>query len=444
MRLDLARSRSVYPIHGRRPSSTTNEGVREFAVFGAPVDTGNLGVSALAIATLAGIVDRNRNAHVTLFDFTPGAGPASLNTPSGRIAYTRRGAYRSRRFHRPENLRSMYAAAHFTPALNPNVRVIDRADAVLDVSGGDSFTDLYGRRRFALITLPKRIALQRHRPLHLLPQTFGPFQTRSSRALAEAIVRGAETAWARDPRSYDILLDLLGPRFDSEKHRRGVDMAFLLPRATLPVEVADRLTPSTSDERIVGINVSGLLSNVPDSARERFRLAADYPLAMERLIRRFVETTDVRVVLVPHVSGQRESDHVASERLREIVAAEPRRVMSLPRGLDAMQTKSVIASCEWFLGARMHSTIAALSQSIPAAAVGYSDKTAGVFATCKVQDEVVDARKHTTEDLVDALWERWERRTTVRRTLATSVPEVLAAADAQLDRIVGWSDCRRD
>lgn len=412
-----------------------------YAVFGAPVDTGNLGVSALATATLACIVERHPDAELTVFDFAFGAESASMNLPTGQITYTRRGAYRSRRFHRAENLRSMYLAARFAPERNPNVRVIDGADAVLDISGGDSFTDLYGPKRFVLVTTPKLITLERRRPLHLLPQTFGPFGTARSRKLAARIVRGAATAWARDERSFDVLRELLGGDFDARRHRRGVDVAFLLPRVEPVPQLVEQLGLTQNRDPLVGINVSGLLSNEPEVARRRFGLSADYPTAMEALVRRFLERTEARVLLVPHVSGApHECDHTAGQRLEAAVNDASGRVVSVPKGLDAMVTKAVIGNCDWFVGARMHSTIAALSQAVPSAAVAYSDKTAGVFATCNLGDEVVDARRLAEGDLVDALWERWERRSGTGGALADALPGVFFQASAQMDSILGVSD----
>lgn len=411
-----------------------------YAVFGAPIATGNLGVSALAISTLAGIASRDPDVQVTLFDFARGSSEASLRWPGGTLHYVRRGAYRSRRFHRPENLRTMYLAAAVAPAFNPNVRVIDRADAVLDISGGDSFTDMYGPRRFVLVTMPKRIALRRGRPLHLLPQTYGPFRSRTSHELAAQIVTGAESAWARDEQSFEVLRELLGDRFDPSRHRCGVDVAFLLPRADPGVELPGLSGWIRSDHQVVGLNVSGLLSNDSELAQERFGLAVDHWGGMQQLVRRFLDRTDARILLVPHVNGQpHDSDDSANERLLEALSDQGDRVAVLPPGLDAMETKWAIGACDWFAGARMHATIAALSQAVPVAGIAYSDKMAGVFASCGVEDQIVDARRGSTVEFVDALWERWERRDGTRDELERRLPEVKQRAAAQLDQIMAIS-----
>mgnify|MGYP001402473369 CR=1 FL=1 len=58
------------------------------------------------------------------------------------------------------------------------------AHAVLDISGGDSFTDLYGPWRFRAILAPKQIAIRARKPLIMLPQTIGPFESKAAVAAA--------------------------------------------------------------------------------------------------------------------------------------------------------------------------------------------------------------------------------------------------------------------
>ena len=43
---------------------------------------------------------------------------------------------------------------------NRGARAIAAAPAVLDASGGDSFTDLYGQRRPDAIAMPKELAIR--------------------------------------------------------------------------------------------------------------------------------------------------------------------------------------------------------------------------------------------------------------------------------------------
>jgi colanic acid/amylovoran biosynthesis protein len=409
-------------------------------LFGAPLDTGNLGVSALGMATLAGIATHLPNARVTLFDNGRDPRQGHLSLPECDLTYVRRGAWVSRRLHRTESIANMWASALSGGRFNDNIGAMDEADLVLDISAGDSFTDLYGSKRFALVTATKRIALRRGHPLVLLPQTYGPFSDKKRRDIAKRIVAGVTSAWARDSDSYAQLTELLGDDLDGKRHRQGVDVAFALP-AVEPC-LSERLrTWLADDEPVVGINLSGLLYNDPGRARASFGLLADYPATMRELVARFLGE-GLRVLLVPHVRGSAgtaatgsESDDVACERLvRDLGSSEHLQV--LPMGLDAAQTKWIIGQVDWFTGPRMHATIAALSTGTPVAGIAYSHKMRGVFATCGLGDGVVDARDTDSADMLDMLWESWTERDRVRRILQASGPGVVDQAQRQFSEML--------
>ena len=407
-----------------------------FALFGGPPDTGNLGVSALGLATIAGLGSgEHHTAAVTVFDNGRGCRRDALETSAGTIGFVRRGAWHSRRLHRGESLLTMDWLSRVAPYANANLRTLSRADAVLDISGGDSFCDLYGPKRFEAVTLPKRLALRLGRPLVLLPQTYGPFRDPHARRVAVDVLRRSAQVWTRDLDSHERLAELLDGELDPERHRQGVDVAFALP----PREPARLLTDLRGwlddPDPVVGVNVSGLLFNDPAPASARFGLRADYPTAIRALIDTLLKE-GCRILLVPHVRGDMtESDDPACARLVHESGADGRIAM-LPAGMDACETKWAIAQLDWFTGARMHATIAALSSEVPAAATAYSHKTHGVFASCGIGDQVADARSLSTGDLIDALLASYDARGRVAARLQEHAPPVRARAVEQLHDIV--------
>lgn len=407
-------------------------------LLGAPLDTGNLGVSALGLSTIAALAARGTR-DITVFDHGQGVRHTQVDLPDRPpVSLTLHGAWLSRRWHRPEALRRMQLASLSpTTPRNPNVAAIDAADAVLDISGGDSFSDIYGRKRFDQVTLPKRITLRRGRPLVLLPQTYGPYRDARNERVAQRIVGGAATAWARDADSFARLGSLLGDAFDPARHRQAVDVAFSLPARRPEEPFADQLDQWIEDDEVVGVNVSGLLACGPPQQQAGFGLTADYVAGITRLVERLLTRTSARVLLVPHVLGRHdESDEVACRRLAATID-DPERVVVSPGGLGAMETKWVIGRTAWFTGARMHATIAALSSSVPVTGVAYSDKMRGVFDSCGLAHEVVDARNVTTEDFLEALWDGYERRAATRAALATRLPTTVATCLEAFDVMLG-------
>jgi polysaccharide pyruvyl transferase WcaK-like protein len=323
---------------------------------------------------------------------------------------------------------------------NPAARAILQADAVLDMTGGDSFTDLYGQRRFNDVTLLKRIVLENQVSLVLLPQTYGPFTNPKNRRVAENILRQVRIAWARDERSFVELKRLVGADFDPSRHCSGVDVAFGLEAIEPDASTSESLTKVLRGRRgpIVGINISGLLFNDAQAAARQYSLKADYRQVVIGLVRRLLRETDCNIVLIPHVTtqpGHYESDNTACQSVADC-CQDADRISMLPPLCDPRHIKWVISQLEWFCGTRMHSTIAGLSSGVPTAAIAYSLKTQGVFETCGQGAHVADPRILGTDETVESLIGSWRGREEARRTLQTALPMVLRRAEEQMGLIL--------
>lgn len=413
------------------------EGNLKLSLFGAAPDTGNLGVSALCYATIYNIIKQQPDAELTVFDHGRSKRQQILQFNSTKISFHKQGAFHSRRYYRPENLRSMQFLALFGGLGNQGLNTLRASDGILDISGGDSFTDLYGSQRFTSVILPKLLALQLKRPLVLLPQTYGPFATKKCRGKASELVKRARCAWARDERSFHVLRDLLGSSFDPAQHKCGVDVAFGLP-TTRPTNLPQAFEHFLleGEEELVGINISGLIYNDPTNTKGRFGFKADYNKAVLGLVRRFIEQTDCRVVLLPHVittEGHYESDVCACRDVLARAGITQERVAIAPSYANPCEIKWVISKLKWFCGTRMHATIAALSSEVPVAAISYSPKTLGVFETCGQGDHVADPQKMDTEELQDHLWHSWTTRSESMLGYTQHLPKVMAQVTAQTE-----------
>ncbi|MGO1499878.1 MAG: polysaccharide pyruvyl transferase family protein [Marinobacter sp.] len=419
------------------------------AVFGAAPDTPNMGVSALYASILHSIGSVLCPVDFVVFDNGLGAGREGQPAPSDvltGVTIIRHGARVGRRYYLPENLRFMAFAARLGsvgPLLNRAIRLIDSCDAVLDISGGDSFSDIYGRSRFNLTYLPKAIAIARGKPLLLLPQTYGPFQREDVRRSAKTVLGGAAMAWARDDRSFEVMKELLGRSFDPERHQCGLDMAFGLPamrpESGLDAPLKQWLADGDFCQPLVGFNISGLIYNDPASASRQYKLKADYRRAVIDFLSGLLARTRARIVLIPHVMdrpGHYESDLAACHEVAKAIPGAASRLCVAPENLDQSEVKWLISQMQWFCGTRMHSTIAALSSAVPTAAIAYSDKTLGVFETCGQGAHVWDPRFLNTSEIVAGLWESFLSRSATAAQLLSSQQGLQASLDSQTSTIV--------
>ena len=424
------------------PADASGRSLR-LCIFGAPPGTGNLGVTALHRALLQGIAQRVEHPALTVFDDRRGIRDAAAPVLDRRLPFQLCGAIPTRRIHLRESLWRIRVSGRLGGLGNPAVAALRAADAVLDVTGGDSFTDLYGPRRFRWASLDKLITLEQGAPLILTPQTIGPFGDERTTRIAQRILRAAAMIWARDARSHALLRELLGADFDPQRHRFGVDLAFGLearpPVQPLPAPIAAWLAAG-SERPVIGFNVSGLLANNAPASQRRFGLRADYREAVIGFLTRILRETDANVLLTPHVvtrSGHHEHDPDACtsiiHSLGDIGAG---RLALAPRTEDPAEMKWIIARTDWFCATRMHAGIAALSSAVPTAAIAYSHKTRGVYDTCGQGRHVADPRESSTEEVIDRLWQSWSQRAAAASELRHRLPFVLRQADEQMDAML--------
>lgn len=408
---------------------------------GGGFDTGNLGLAALTTSVVVGLARARVADEFLVFDHSPGRAKLPHPHDCPPLDYQRQGCLWSRRVYRPDALPQIRLCARVGGLWNRTARELRRAGAMVDISGGDSFTDLYGQMRFDWILRTKVMAHEAGVQLILLPQTYGPFGTPEAERRAREAILPAAQAWARDARSFEILKELLGDAFDPERHRLGVDVAFLLPKSEPPeTKLPDGLRAALAGSHpLIGVNISGLIYNDPTAARKRYGFKADYRELAIALVRWLLERDEGDVVLVPHVlapPGVAESDPAANEVVaRELAGMAGGRLHVVPPVLDASQTKWVISRCSWFCGTRMHATIAGLSSGVSTATINYSDKARGVFEGCGMGEAVVDPRQLGTQASLDAIQAIYLRREEFRQRLAKGLPRVLSTAEWQMDEI---------
>lgn len=289
-----------------------------------------------------------------------------------------------------------------------------KCDFILDIGAGDSFTDIYGPNRIRRMLVSKFIVHGTGRPMVLSPQTMGPFSPGRIRQLAMASVRRCRAVFARDQLSADFLREA---GFDGPV---GVatDVAMRLPY--------DPPAPVPAGKVRVGLNVSGLLMGGGYSRNNMFGLTVDYPALIRAIIADFQARPEVELHLVPHVvPGSRTVED--DEHTNTLIAAEIPGLVLAPRFKTPSEAKTYIAGLDFFMGARMHATIAAFSSGVPVVPMAYSRKFEGVFGSLGY-GRTVDLKSIDNATALARIREGYEHRA----ALAGEVAEAYGRADAKL------------
>lgn len=292
----------------------------------------------------------------------------------------------------------------------PLGRAFKRADIAFDIGGGDSFTDIYGARRFLTVWGTKARAALAGLPLVLAPQTVGPFNATWSRVLARLAMNRARAVVTRDAPSTAFLRDLgvRSPILEVTDVAMGLPYTPPAPRSGGPVKV--------------GLNVSGLLMGGGYTKDNQFGLSVDYPKLIRAILTEFHAREDVELHLIGHVQAEFqpwEDDQRAGEALaKEFPGTHVAPVFSSP-----IEAKSYVAGMDFMMAARMHAAIAAFSSGVPVVPMAYSRKFAGVFGTLGYP-HVTDMKAESESEILDRIRTAFDTRDALTTEVARGMETV--------------------
>ena len=407
-------------------------------LLGATYSTDNMGVGALTTGALQVLSSRYPNADVLFLDYGTKQSVSTSTIERKVVSVPLLNLRFSWKIFLPNNVALLLVLAMFLRLANRRLRErliqqnlwlrnIGESDLAFAVSGGDSFSDIYGLGRFFYVSLPQLLVVALGRRLVLLPQTIGPFRTRLSRSIAAFLMRHAEIVYSRDIAGASDARGLLRLSDTDPKVRFCYDLGFVVEsRKPVRLDLGQLDLSSPRGRPLVGLNVSGLLLMGGYDGRNPFQLIVDYRALILKVIEFLIVQKGADVLLVPHVFGiQAESDSVAICSIYdELKDKYQERLFCVRDHYDQSEIKYIIGLCDFFVGARMHACIAALSQCIPAVAIAYTKKFIGVLQSIGEEYLVADPRQLTIEEILSAVDTAFIERQAIKLRLEAKIRRV--------------------
>ncbi|UVJ38738.1 polysaccharide pyruvyl transferase family protein [Arthrobacter sp. CJ23] len=308
-------------------------------------------------------------------------------------------------------LSGRHLAKELVGARGPLASFIKRYDVVVDIGGGDSFSDIYGLKRLALMRHVHLLCRRTGVPLIIGPQTIGPFSSRAAKWMGRSMLRSSAMSVARDSKSAEYSSAIGAPVSVT-----ATDVVFALDR------------PLQEPRKGVVVNVSGLLW---DSSRHGD--SSSYRTSVQKLVDQLL--ADGRSVsFLAHVldSPSADNDCRIFPSLQELYGSDATYI--IPRGL--VHVRQILASAEVVVGSRMHACLNGLSVGTPAIAWAYSRKFAPLLDDLG-WNQVVDLA--TSKDPVAATLDYMDVKDTSRQIAALN-----ERAEVKLGAVVeglqmGWT-----
>lgn len=280
-----------------------------------------------------------------------------------------------------------------------NIHIFKSANFILDIGQGDSFADIYGIQRFKSINRIHKVAQLYKKKYCLLPQTIGPFKDDNIRKIANQSIQKSSLVMARDTQSLKYVIENVPSQKKVDEY---IDVAFFMPYHKKQFD---------SQFIHVGLNVSALLWNGGYTRDNQFGLTIDYQQLIYEIIEYFLTLPNVKLHLIPHVVlGEKniENDYEVSFEIYEKYN-HPNLILS-EFFLGPIEAKNYIAGMDFFMGARMHSTIAAFSTGVPVVPMAYSRKFNGLFADTLSYPHLADMKKNNNSTILQLIQESFSNR----------------------------------
>ena len=377
--------------------------------FGALINNDNMGCVALTYSLLSLVEDISKETQLNIsyyiFEVDPDEEKTLLAAkklgicPKRIKSFDVRPLFRFRRF-----------IHHFSTGI-VSLSALRKCDLCVDITAGDSFTDIYGQYTFDVETNVKLLIERLNIPLILGPQTYGPYENEDNINKAKKAIEGAILVISRDQKSADFIAS-----FSNKEVYVTTDLAFKLPYKKCNQRKGDKVK--------VGINVSGLLiSNKTERTNLSLKLKANYEQYITTLIDWMLDMDCYEIHVIPHV-GQDGVEWLKQRYGDQIIYYDAFE--------DPMSAKYIISGLDVFIGSRMHATIGSFSAGVVTIPVAYSRKFTGLYDSLGYS-YVVDLIEENTDEAVQKTIDQIENREQLRHSLQQSMLLVREKSERNYD-----------
>jgi polysaccharide pyruvyl transferase WcaK-like protein len=176
----------------------------------------------------------------------------------------------------------------------------------------------------------------------------------------------------------------------------------------------------------------------------QFSLTVDYQILINKIIEYFHSLTNIKLHIIPHVILKDSSGVENDYAISEMIVEKYNNIILAPKFKDPISAKNYISGLDFFIGARMHSTIAAFSSGVPIYAMAYSRKFTGLFIDTLDYSYVGDMAKDTSDDIFNKMTIAFKNRKDLKNIIEYKQKYLLQQKEKFCRRIIEFLDIDKD
>lgn len=172
-----------------------------------------------------------------------------------------------------------------------------------------------------------------------------------------------------------------------------------------------------NDDKYIGVDVGYLLQGKSDYNKKLYEM-------IRTLIEHILNTTNYRILLIPHVNvAETLSDVLMEKRLEEQIKSD--RVFRINE-MPADSIKYFISKCHALITVRTHASIAAYSTNVPTLVIGYSQKSLGIAQDIFGNTEwVLDLHSSHARELIEKFDKLIQKQKDISDHLQKTMPDYM-------------------
>lgn len=237
----------------------------------------------------------------------------------------------------------------------------------------------------------------------------------------------------RDLKTYDLLVVRETLTYQALNQFIDEERLMLVPDTAFSLEKKEVKLPKIFDQgkKVVGINISPLISKYTDSAENILE-------SVKSLINHILKQTDYKIALIPHVYIEGNNDLDSLKMIKDFYKEEERIEVLDEKIYDCEELKFMISKCNFLIAARTHASIAGYSSMVPTLVIGYSVKSKGIALDLfgNYKDYVIPVDSITPEVLLEKFKYLVENEKEIKDILNEKMPIYKEKADNMLEEVL--------
>ncbi len=308
---------------------------------------------------------------------------------------------------------------------DPVIKKYLEADLIVSASG-ISFNDNFGLIKIYHFSKYLQIPIFLGKKVIKFTQTYGPFESSYNKFIAKLCLNHIHLNMARGRHSLDNL-----KKISVEKNVKSYPDIALTLEAKYSEKMND-VIKNLSDKIIIGFS--------PNIVCKRLDTSNEYVNNLKSLCNHIMQKYENAYILfIPHSIEKSnlniDDDYKICKELSESINKYSRSKIINTLDNSPEEIKWLISNCDFFIGSRFHSLIAAISSNVPSIAIGWHWKYEEMMEWLGVENNVIQYWELTSQKLIDLFENNFNSRKKIKEKLNTIIPELKIKAYSAIDYI---------